>query len=497
MQNDLNGSSSPFGSLSLPPPLMPPSTTPGTPTMGASTSRRHGGIPYDPQRPRLQQGEHPFDLFAVEVWQQIIDLLDPNAAFTLRCVSTAFRFILREELLDVLLKREPLASLRTFAAENILLKAPSPSLGPSASPSLRGSITSITSPILSGSMPNLTLDSPSLPQPSPTLPPTPYPTLLRLHHHIDPYLDQTLGPEPDRYTDSFTLSVHYDPTLTGLAMAERRDEWFRKGGGSRGRSLAREHWEWERLREAIGRELRGLIARVWAIVGRTFPFSKTENLAWRERRRAKLVVKGKESLGDALRVSDACGLSLSSSSSSATLIGVSTSRAKALRGVRDPSIEGEDDGDPGVCEWGRPNESICDTPDMFHLELNHSSFQRPSTDFHQHHHRRRRNSRNTPCSRRAPPPNLTHLFDTILTPQDIATSSHHTFDKSSVEGLLECLRVFARGDEWGDGRLGLMFPETMGSAGRKRVHEVAGGLGVGTRSFGSGGGRFVVAFKGV
>ena len=53
---------------------------------------------------------HAFDLFAVEIWMQVIKYLGFEDCFRLRCISTAFRFGLKDALIDVMLKVEPLRS---------------------------------------------------------------------------------------------------------------------------------------------------------------------------------------------------------------------------------------------------------------------------------------------------------------------------------------------------------------------------------------------------
>ncbi|KAJ3104073.1 hypothetical protein HDU97_009522 [Phlyctochytrium planicorne] len=469
----------------LPPPLMllsPPNTThtasgtpsfpPTPPTKNGKLSvhrSRHqdgtflGGLEYDPQRPRLKHGQHPFDLFAVEVWEDIIKMLDPSTIFTLRGTCTAFRFTMKENLVQVLLAREPLASLRSFAAENALVK--SPVLGPSLSPSLRASVASSTSsssnwtlnaaasPSLTGMSPSnafgmldgdmpppLTLpvssfgfphvpplppnstfqdassssaflastsltSNPNLAIPKPEKPPT-HP--LRLHHHIDAFLVRALGPEPERYTSDFTMWVHYDETLTGLALAEQRDEWSRKHGGSRGRSVSKDHVQWEAAREMMGMDLKGLLARVWAVCGRLYPFSKAENMIWKERRK----LKGKKNGGGAgacngkkkevLDVEDdvdmwedkrsgkgsrrrKSGPAISPRLSPglvATPVRASSSLPNSLPNRSMTPLEsdsdsgdsddvsscGGDDEDRGILEFGRSSATECETG-LFHMEL--------------------------------------------------------------------------------------------------------------------------------
>jgi hypothetical protein len=114
---------------------------------------------------------------------------------------------------------------------------------------------------------------------------------LRLHLHIDAYVRGSLGAEPDRYTEDFTEWVGYDPTLTGLALAERRDEWLRKGGGVRGRSISRAYHDWDAGFNFLSAELKRELCLVWAMCGKLYPFTKAENAEWKQ---AKKLRKDKE-----------------------------------------------------------------------------------------------------------------------------------------------------------------------------------------------------------
>ncbi|KAJ3332801.1 hypothetical protein HDU76_013048 [Blyttiomyces sp. JEL0837] len=126
----------------------------------------------------------------------------------------------------------------------------------------------------------------------PTYPPSAAGDLFRLHHYIDMFVRQGLGDEPERYTEDFTKWVGFDDSLTGLERAERRDEWLRKGGGARGRSHSKVHWEWECAYNSMCRELRGRLCKVWAVAGRLYPFTKAENVSWKEARKAAAAAAG-------------------------------------------------------------------------------------------------------------------------------------------------------------------------------------------------------------
>ncbi|KAJ3112945.1 hypothetical protein HDU96_003971 [Phlyctochytrium bullatum] len=346
-------------------------------------------------RPRPQLGEHPFDLFAVEVWEQIIGHLDPRDAFLLRATCTAFRFTLRDRLVEVLMARESLASLRNFAAENTLLtagnggrspgasprmKGRSPRLGPASPGSGGGSLPSLEIPPLmlppsSASLPSLSIpppphlhpatasaSSPSLAPPPASDPTHPTTLILRLHHHLDAFLARALGPEPDRHTDDFTLWVSYDATLTGLALAELRDAWLRRGGGSRGRSRSRLHADWEAARDAMAGELRGLLGRVWALLGKLFPYSKAENAAWKERRARRAAEAERRSRVD---LTSPALVPMPTNRTSIRRRSVPSSFSPALDPTASSDSEDDrsgppaaapDDSDPGLFEWGRPNE---------------------------------------------------------------------------------------------------------------------------------------------
>ncbi|KAJ3398862.1 hypothetical protein HDV05_002217, partial [Chytridiales sp. JEL 0842] len=110
---------------------------------------------------------------------------------------------------------------------------------------------------------------------------------LRLHLHIDSYVRRSLGVEPERYTEDFTEWVGYDPSLTGLALAERRDEWLRKAGGGRGRSISRTYHDWEAAYQFLVAELKRDLCKLWAMLGRLYPFSKAENAEWKQAKKAR------------------------------------------------------------------------------------------------------------------------------------------------------------------------------------------------------------------
>jgi hypothetical protein len=58
----------------------------------------------------LSAGTSALDVFAIEIWLQVIKYLGFDDCFRLRCISTVFRFGLRDALIDVMLQKEPLRS---------------------------------------------------------------------------------------------------------------------------------------------------------------------------------------------------------------------------------------------------------------------------------------------------------------------------------------------------------------------------------------------------
>ncbi|KAJ3186384.1 hypothetical protein HK101_009698 [Irineochytrium annulatum] len=249
----------------------------------------------------------------------IVGLLGPADAFVLRGLCSTMRGAFRADLTERAMAGEILVQLRAFAVDAFLAGMEVGGAGVGVEGSGGAEVGARLSVASSGE--TAMSSSPSLaphggwftarPPASPRFRPSVYGNgsggtvfsssscstttfvdpgdPVRLHHHIDAFLIRALGAEPDRHTDDFTEWAGYDPSLTGLAMAERRDEWLRKGGGSRGRSRSRRHVEWEAAMVAMSGEIKALLCRVWAISGKLYPFSKAENGVWKERKRARLV----------------------------------------------------------------------------------------------------------------------------------------------------------------------------------------------------------------
>ncbi|KAJ1558146.1 hypothetical protein HK096_003317, partial [Nowakowskiella sp. JEL0078] len=110
--------------------------------------------------------------------------------------------------------------------------------------------------------------------------------VMQLFLHIDDYVASELSiqtPEPQKWTDDFTQWVNFDPMLTGIERQRLYDEWYRKHGGRSGRSLSRLYAEREESKVRQTSELKLALARLWAIKGRLFPFTRAENTAWRKK----------------------------------------------------------------------------------------------------------------------------------------------------------------------------------------------------------------------
>ncbi|KAJ3238858.1 hypothetical protein HDU81_007058 [Chytriomyces hyalinus] len=97
----------------------------------------------------------------------------------------------------------------------------------------------------------------------------------------------------------FTEWVHYNANLSELELFELRDVWERKAGGARGRSVARDHAEWEGAYVRMAKEIKRDLCKVWAVLGKLFPFTKLENAMWRETRLLKEIPGGEDAAAGA------------------------------------------------------------------------------------------------------------------------------------------------------------------------------------------------------
>ncbi|KAJ3232667.1 hypothetical protein HDU78_006939 [Chytriomyces hyalinus] len=213
----------------------------------------------------LATAKHVLQLLPCETWLRVIAAIDTiDACLVLSSASRVFRIesldpssatndknILRDGLIQQMLLLEPLLSLRLSAMVSTTQPGP------------HGQID-----VQSGSDP------------------------LLLHRHIDVFLRRALGQEPDRYTDVFTEWVHYNANLSELELFELRDVWERKAGGARGRSVARDHAEWEGAYIRMAKEIKRDLCKVWAVLGKLFPFTKLENAVWREARLLREIPEG-------------------------------------------------------------------------------------------------------------------------------------------------------------------------------------------------------------
>ncbi|KAI8610789.1 hypothetical protein BC830DRAFT_1144109, partial [Chytriomyces sp. MP71] len=219
-------------------------------------------------------------VFPCETWLRVVSLLAVNesCAALARC-STAFRGVgvLRSALLARMLALEPVRSLRGFAHDQQVVSSVSVSEhSGSASHAVQW-----TGPGGADQNTSTEITSNSWADP------------LLLHKHIDAFLRRALGDEPERYTDVFSEWVHYNPNLPDQELFELRDMWERKAGGARGRSVARDHVEWEGAYNRMSKELKRDLCLIWAVLGKMFPFTKQENAAWREARATRIVVNTK------------------------------------------------------------------------------------------------------------------------------------------------------------------------------------------------------------
>ncbi|KAJ3405982.1 hypothetical protein HDU80_000409 [Chytriomyces hyalinus] len=231
----------------------------------APASTKNVSFAFSPQW--LATAKHVLQLLPCETWLRVIAAIDTvDACLVLSSASRVFRIesldpssatndknILRDGLIQQMMHLEPLLSLRLSAMVSTTQPGP------------HGQID-----VQSGSDP------------------------LLLHRHIDVFLRRALGQEPDRYTDVFTEWVHYNANLSELELFELRDVWERKAGGARGRSVARDHAEWEGAYVRMAKEIKRDLCKVWAVLGKLFPFTKLENAVWREARLLREIPEGED-----------------------------------------------------------------------------------------------------------------------------------------------------------------------------------------------------------
>ncbi|KAI8811378.1 hypothetical protein BJ742DRAFT_851206 [Cladochytrium replicatum] len=277
--------------------------------------------------------------------------------------------------------------------------------------------------------------------------------VFQLHHHIDDHITLQLPPEPPKFTDDFTEWVNFDPTLLGLERQTLYDDWYRRGGGRAGKSLSRNWSDREALRTNMTRELKLKVARLWAAGGKFFPFTKTENGQWRQRRKERGILSG-------FGVSTGVGGTGGSNTSPKEPIGFGSEEEVNGPFTR-TGREGTTDGNEGA-------EGSTSAQNGKKKRWNHRSgeadFQRAIV---------------APC---------------VSTDYYMRTPGSEGWNDTSSESYTVYARILRHFQRDGNQRV-LRFPLGLDRVIRRQLHEAAESLGLRTLSFGDGSKRFLVAVK--
>ncbi|GES72968.1 hypothetical protein GLOIN_2v19040 [Rhizophagus clarus] len=108
--------------------------------------------------------------------------------------------------------------------------------------------------------------------------------LFKMHKYIDKVVIEESEVEPSKWTDNMYEWDGYNESLDDW----KNQEGFRKGVGRKGKAKTKSYIEWEKKIENKKKFYRRELAKCWAVTGKFFPFSHTENREWKKRRREKL-----------------------------------------------------------------------------------------------------------------------------------------------------------------------------------------------------------------
>ncbi|CAG8527288.1 17462_t:CDS:2 [Funneliformis caledonium] len=107
--------------------------------------------------------------------------------------------------------------------------------------------------------------------------------ILKMHKFIDIVVIEGKV-EPSKWTDNMQEWDGYDESLDIWT----NQDGFRREVGRKGKAKSRSHIEWEKDVENEKKLLKRELAKCWAIAGKLFPFSHTENREWKKKRQEKL-----------------------------------------------------------------------------------------------------------------------------------------------------------------------------------------------------------------
>jgi len=107
--------------------------------------------------------------------------------------------------------------------------------------------------------------------------------IFKMHKYIDKVIEES-EVEPSKWTDNMYEWDGYNESLDDWT----NQEGFRREVGRIGKAKTKSHIEWEKNVENKKKLFRKELAKCWAVAGRLFPFSHTENREWKKKRQEKM-----------------------------------------------------------------------------------------------------------------------------------------------------------------------------------------------------------------
>lgn len=110
--------------------------------------------------------------------------------------------------------------------------------------------------------------------------------VFRMPRHLDLYVEEKCGQEPHKYTDDVFAWEGYSPRLSDIDNIELFRHQQRQSGAGRPGYFCRtrEYAQWERKRADLLRHSKRSLAECWNFERRQFPFSKSENRIWKQKK---------------------------------------------------------------------------------------------------------------------------------------------------------------------------------------------------------------------